>query len=158
FRKLPIANTSFSQIQATAQHAGASLTIPGVFQAGVQNGTLALVINQTATGTTRALVATGSAFLTASDLASVTIASASVRFNDAGTDYAATPLILDIHGVSATLDAAAGAQSVSLHGLSAQFAGALSVSGDFGFRKLTLGPTHTQIEATAQNVSASLGL
>ncbi|MBI3450386.1 MAG: LEPR-XLL domain-containing protein, partial [Acidobacteria bacterium] len=141
-----------TEIRATAGNASATLSAGTAFEAGVSGGSLALLLRDDGT---KALKATGSAFLTAGDFAQVTIQSATVKFNSTSTDFAASPLLLDIDGVQATLDVAPNTQSVSLVGLSAEFGGFVNVSGNFGFRKQVTG-TVTDIQATGSMVDVSL--
>jgi hypothetical protein len=151
-----------TEIEATASMVDVSLKVGTVFEAGVSDGTLALLIRNDSTApavTTKALKASGMAFLTSGDFASVMVASATVKLNDTGINFDATMggtnRTLNVDGVMGTLDMASGVQSVSLVGLNAEFAGFVQVSGDFGFRKSVVG-TVTEIEATASMVDVSL--
>ncbi|MBI3447906.1 MAG: hypothetical protein HY049_03165, partial [Acidobacteria bacterium] len=151
-------NSTVTEIQATGSMIDVSLKVGSVFEAGVNDGSIALLLRSDSTTpgvTTKALKATGGAFLTAGDFAQVTIQSATVKLNNTNTNFAANPLLLDIDGVQATLDVAPNTQSVSVVGLSAEFGGFVFVSGNFGFRKQVNG-TVTEIQATGSMIDVSL--
>ncbi|MGH8849101.1 MAG: hypothetical protein ACREXQ_17910, partial [Polaromonas sp.] len=139
------------KIEASANSVTAKL-VAGPLEVGVSSGTLALVLNQDGT---KALDASGSLLFSIAGFASVTATSVRVKFNTTTTDYEATPLAINIDGVNATLAAALNTTSVSVTGLSAEFASFVTITGNFGFRKS--GPVGSEkIEASANSVTAKL--
>ena len=74
FASVPIPGPgAFTQVQATASNVDVGLVITGVVEAGVSGGALALVVNETGNGTTRALIASGGASFAATGFASVSV-------------------------------------------------------------------------------------
>jgi hypothetical protein len=98
-------------------------------------------------------VASGGAFFSAGDFASVSVQTATVKLNDTGSTF--DPTTLD---ATLTLPSVAhNVRSVSVVGLQADFAGFVSVSGNFGF-EISGVPGSEIIDATANQVAASLSL
>src|SRR6185503_15105615 len=137
------------KIEASANSVFAKL-VAGPVEVGVTGGSLALVLNQDGT---KALEASGALLFNVTGFASVSATTVKVKLNDTTTDYAATPLTINIDGVSATLSSALATQSVSATGLSAQLLGFVTIGGNFGFRKSGAVGSE-KIEASANSVFA----
>ncbi|MFT6434600.1 MAG: hypothetical protein ACJAVI_002649, partial [Candidatus Azotimanducaceae bacterium] len=134
-------------IQIAGENIAASLNAGG-FSVGVNNGMLALILNE---DQTFALNASGSFFFTGGDFANATASTVSVAYNDTTTDYSVTPLVISIDGVTATVDAGLNTSSLSVVGLAIDIAGFVSFGGNFGFRI-----TGADIEVAASDVFAQL--
>ncbi|MCI0479642.1 hypothetical protein L0Y59_03800, partial [Candidatus Uhrbacteria bacterium] len=137
-----------AEVKATASDVYARIEA-GSFSAGVSDGTLGLVLND---DDTIALEASGSFDIVGGGFASVSATSVGVRYNDTGTEY--TGVTLDIGGVEYTFEdmpASTDLMSVSVVGLDAQFAGFVTLGGDFGFRK-----DGEEVQATASGVYANV--
>ena len=72
-------------------------------------------------------------------------------WNTTTTDYSAAPLTVAIGGISATIHAAPGTESVAVTGLSVSISSFVTITGNFGFQENAGG-----IEAAANSVTALL--
>jgi hypothetical protein len=138
-------------IRATASGAFAFIE-SGDFKVGVNNGSLALIIDA---ANTVALQVSGALTLVGSDFAAATADTATVRFNNSAVDYDAAPITVAINGVSADLTPGLVTKSVSLVNLQTQYKNLFTLSGDFGLTVTGVFPS-TEIRAVADNVSIGI--
>lgn len=156
FAKVALDSTH-DQLQIVANSITASVTLENTLAAEIENGSFALVINETDTVNTVALVASGTPSLNSNitGFSDLSVGFVTVTYNDTGTDYSGVnALVLDINGVTGTIDVADNERSVSLQGLQAEYSDFVSIAGDFAFRSTGTGV----IEAVADNVDARLSL
>jgi Ca2+-binding RTX toxin-like protein len=149
-----------SEIHVVAEGVDASLRI-GSFQAGIQGGTLALLISPDGT---IALDASGALVLQGAGFASARASEVRVQFNNTGVDFSSRDpyTTLEVAGVSATLQMGSGTVDtplarVNVTGLQADLIGLVSVAGNFSFEAgITAGGTPA-VKVAASLVEIYLG-
>ena len=126
----------------------------GAFRVGVENGSLAMLLN--ANGT-MALTASGSFFFEGGDFATASADKVTVELNDSLVDYKLVPLTIVIDGVSAELSSALNTKAVTVEGFETEIAGFVYLTGNFAFvLEETAG--QRKISAAASEVGAFLGV
>ena len=140
-----------NNLQVVSTGAFAELALGPSLEAGLTNGTLALVLQS---DSTMALQASGSASIVlGSGLGSISADSVTVKYNNTGTAY--TGLSVTVGGITAPLDVPVGTpspfESVVATNFQAQLANFVSLQGDFGFAS-----TGTELDVVASGASALL--
>jgi hypothetical protein len=144
-QRTPGATAAQDELLIVSNQAAAALTAGTLVRAGVSKATVALMIR----GDQKvALQATGAADLSLGNgFASASATGVGVAFNNTGVDIenrTVTVAVGDV-SVSAPLNVKNGEAALAITGLKAQVAGFVSLSGDFGVRRLA-GATAVQDE------------
>ena len=119
-------------IEAAANQVTALLSA-GPASVGVTGGTLALLLNNDGTKVLEGVRARCSSARRASPARARR--SVLVDWNTTTTDYSAAPLTVSIGGISATIHAAPGTESVAVTGLSVSISSFVTITGNFGFEE-----------------------
>ena len=145
-----------SRFEIVSDSASAKLELGAVIKVGVTGAKVAVVLNDDATNTFAFQTSGGSVDLNlGSGFATATATSVLVRYNNtAATVNETITVTVGTSSVSSAINVGAGITSVLVNGLSAQVAGFVTLTGNFGFKHFASG----RIQASADAASATLDL